>query len=208
MVLEPHFKSMSFNTFSNNKNFYDGNQDPDVNFFLENIPSLNTEHFSPSDDKIGFSKFESSDTFLVLHLNIRSSRKNFEDFKELHKTLNLKFSMACFSETWADVNKLENDSLIQLPGYNVLHQIRKNRRSGGISIFVQESLSFKRRQDLGINSEAVESRSIEISNKKCKNIILNTIYRPLNGDIETCENYFRNLLAKNDTVNKVTGGSL
>ena len=99
MALEPHFKSMSFNTFSNNNNFYDGNQDPDVNFFLENIPSLNTEYFSPSDVKIGFSKFESSDTFSVLHLNTRSLRKNFEDFKELYKTLNLKFSIVCFSET-------------------------------------------------------------------------------------------------------------
>ena len=48
----------------------------------------------------------------------------------------------------------------------------------------------------------MESFSIEILNKKCKNIILNTIYRPPNGDIETCENYFKNLFAKNDTVNK------
>ena len=50
--------------------------------------------------------------------------------------------------------------------------------------------------------EAVESLSIEILNKKCKNVILNTIYTPPNGDIETCENYFKNLFAKNSTVNK------
>ena len=48
----------------------------------------------------------------------------------------------------------------------------------------------------------MKSLSIEILNKKCKNIILNTICRPPNGDIETCENYFKNLFAKNDTVNK------
>ena len=58
-------------------------------------------------------------------------RKNFEDFKELYNTFNLKFSIVCFSETWEDDDKLENDSLTQLPGYNVLHQIRKNRRGGG-----------------------------------------------------------------------------
>ena len=28
------------------------------------------------------------------------------------------------------------------------------------------------------------------------------MYRPLNGDIVTCENYFKNLFAKSDTVNK------
>ena len=92
----------------------------------------------------------------------RSLRKNSEDFKGLYKTLNLKFSTVWFSETWADDNKPENDSLIQLIGYNVLHQIRKNRRAERISIFVRESLSFKKQQDLDINQEAVESISIEI----------------------------------------------
>ena len=48
----------------------------------------------------------------------------------------------------------------------------------------------------------MESLSISILNKKCKNIILNTIYRPPNGDIKICENHFKNLFAKNDTVNK------
>ena len=70
-------------------------------------------------------------------------------------------------------------------------QVRKNHQGGGISTFLYESLSFKRQQDLGINSEAVESLSAEILNKKCKNIILNTICRPPNKDIETCENYFK-----------------
>ena len=78
MAPEPNFESMSFNPFSNNNNFSDGNQDPDVNFFLGNIPSLNTEYFSPSDIKIGFSKFKSSDSFSVLHLNTRSLGKNFK----------------------------------------------------------------------------------------------------------------------------------
>ena len=113
--------------------------------------------------------------------------------RNFYKTLNLKFSIVCFSETWANDNNLGNDSLIQLPGYNVLHQV---------SIFVYESLSFKRREDLGINSEAVESLSMEIWNKKCKNIIINTIYRPLKEDIEICEIYFKNLFSKNGTVNK------
>ena len=141
MAPEPNFESMSFNPFSNDNHFFDSNQDPDVHFFLDNIPSLN---ISPSDVKIGFSKFESPDRFSVLHLIIRSFRKTFGDFKDIYKTLNLKFSIVYFSETWGDDNKLKNDSLIQLPGYNILHQIRKNSRGGGISMFVHESLPFKR----------------------------------------------------------------
>ena len=80
--------------------------------------------------------------------------------------------------------------------------MRKNHRGWGISIFVHESLPFKRRHGFGINSQAVQSLSIEILNKNCKNIIFNTAYIPPNGDIETCKKYFKNLFAKNDTVNK------
>ena len=54
-------KGKGINPFSNNNNFSDSNQDPDVNFFLDNIPSLNIEYFLPSDVEIGFSKFESPD---------------------------------------------------------------------------------------------------------------------------------------------------
>ena len=70
MAPEPNFESMSFNN-----NFSDNNQDPDVNFFLGNILSVNTEYFLPFDVKIGFSKFESPEIFSVLHLNIRSLKK-------------------------------------------------------------------------------------------------------------------------------------
>ena len=66
-----------------------------------------------------------------------------------------------------------------------MFSIRKNRRGGGISIFVHESLSVRMRQDMGINLDPLESPSIVILIKKCKNVILNTVYRPTNGDIET-----------------------
>ena len=99
MAPEPNFESMNFIPFSSNNNFSDSNEDPDVNFFLDNILSLNTEYFKPYDVKIGFSKFESPGVFSVLHLSIRSLRENCEDFKELYKTLKLKFSIVYFSET-------------------------------------------------------------------------------------------------------------
>ena len=48
MAPEPNFESMRFDPFSNNYNLSDDNQDPDVNFFLDNIPSLNTVNiFNP-----------------------------------------------------------------------------------------------------------------------------------------------------------------
>ena len=72
MAPGPNFKAISLNPFPNNSNFSDSNQDLGVYFFLDNIPSLNTEYVLPSDVTI---ESESPDTFSVLHLNIRSLRK-------------------------------------------------------------------------------------------------------------------------------------
>ena len=60
-----------------------------------------------------------------------------------------------------------------------------------------ENLSFKLREDLSINCDAVQSLSIEISSTKSKNIILNTIYRPPNGDMKQCETNFKDVFSKN-----------
>ena len=49
-------------------------------------------------------------------------------------------------------------------------------------IFIHESLCHKLRKDLSINSEATESLSIEISDKKASSLIFNAIYRPPTGD--------------------------
>ena len=63
---------------------------------------------------------------------------------------------------------------------------------------MHENLSFKLREDLGINCVAIQSLSIEISSTKPKNIILNTIYRPPNGDMKQCETHFKDIFSKND----------
>ena len=85
----------------------------------------------------------------------------------------------------------------QLSGYKVLHQTRKHRKVGGVCVFVHENLSFKLREDLSINCDAIQSLSIEISSTKSENIILNSIYRPPNGDMKQCETHFKDLFSKN-----------
>ena len=123
--------------------------------------------------------------------------KNFESFKEFCSKIKFKFSIVCFSETWVYDISFSKNSNFQLSGYKVLHQTRKNRKGEGACVFVHENLSFKLRKDLSINCDAIQSLSIEISSTKFKNIILNTIYRPLNGDMKQCETHFKDLFSKN-----------
>ena len=67
---------------------------------------------------------------------------------------------------------------------------------------MHESLCYTKRTDLCINCEAIESFSIEISNNDVKNIIFNIIYRPLDGNLEVCENYVQSNRSINSIRNK------
>ena len=61
---------------------------------------------------------------------------------------------------------------------------------------------YTKRNDVCINCEAIESLSIEIRNNDGKNIIFNIVYRPPDGDLEVCENYFQSILSHNSIRNK------
>ena len=70
---------------------------------------------------------------------------------------------------------------------------------------MHESFSFKLREKLSKNCDAVQSVCIKISSTKSKNIILYTIYRPLNSDMkkrETINGDIKNVvLAGNFNIN-------
>ena len=84
----------------------------------------------------------------------------------------------------------------------MLNENKKYRRGGGVAIFVHESLCYTKRNNLCINCEAIESLLIEIRNNDGKNVIFNIVYRPPDGDLEVCENYFQSILSHNSIRNK------
>ena len=63
---------------------------------------------------------------------------------------------------------------------------------------MHENLSFKLREDLSRNCDAIQPLSIEKSSTKSKNIILNTIFRSPNGDMKQWETHFKDIFLKND----------
>ena len=61
--------------------------------------------------------------FSVLHLNITSMRKNFENFKESLKNLSVSFSAICLSEKWCESQDESQNSNYILSGYNIFISI-------------------------------------------------------------------------------------
>ena len=104
----------------------------DVNFF-QDIPSFDTKYYSPPEVKQSFKNF-SEDAVSIFHVNIRSMKNNFENFKDLYYPLDFRFIIICFSETWAD-DSFGKNSLYQLKNYNVMHLIRNDRKGGRLCIF-------------------------------------------------------------------------
>ena len=66
-----------------------------------------------------------------------------------------------------------------------------------------ESLSYKVRDDLPVNSSAIECFCVEvlIFNKNSKSIVLNLTYQPPNGDPNELENHFKDILSKQEITN-------
>ena len=173
---------------SQSSDFKDNDQDPDVNFYQTQISSLDTSCYIPNEVKEKLENFQQK-SFSVLHLNIRSMSKNFESFREFLDSLCFTFSAICLSETWCQPHETSNSNL-QIPGYVSVHQTRKNRRGGGPCIFLLESLSYKVRDYLAVNSNAIKCFFGEVFNKNSKSIVLNLAYRLPNGDSNEPENHF------------------
>ena len=142
------FGSQCFNPFSINEELKDDDQDSDVNFYQTQISSLDTSYYIPNEVKENLENYQQK-SFSVLHLKIRSMSKNFEPFREFLESLCFSFSAICLSPTWCQPHETSN-SILQILGYVSLHMTRKNRRGGGLCIFLLESLSYKVRDDLAI----------------------------------------------------------
>ena len=142
------FENLKYSIADNNNNILlDDSCDPDVNFFNVNFENLNTPYLFPEDFNSAYENESPSNYFSVLHLNIRSIKKNFENFKMFLNSINFTFSIICFSETWLDETNSTENSLYELPNYMSKHQVRSDRRGGGVSIYVHKTFTFKVRSD-------------------------------------------------------------
>ena len=73
----------------------------------------------------------------VLHLNIRSMKKNFDgfqDFIDFIEDIDFSFSVICLSETWLLPHKI-SDLIFQLPRYDSFHLTREKIMKGGLCMF-------------------------------------------------------------------------
>ena len=81
-------------------------------------------------------KFSSSSGLLVLHVNIRSLQKHFDDLHELIAQSNLTPDIIAITETRKIINPSTN---VNIPGYR-FHHINPLTNAGGVRIYIRDNI--------------------------------------------------------------------
>ena len=102
--------------------------------------------------------------------------------------LKFNFSAICQSETWCESIDATKNSNYKLDGYRSFHQIKNERKGGGLYIVLR-------------TSDKIECLCIDILNKHSKKLIFDLSYRPPQGD-KTFERHLQDLLLKHDVHKK------
>ena len=153
---------------------------------------------SPSSEYLTLSQFNNvvkeydDTTFSLIHFNIRSINKHFEELQLfLNKPIRQKFSVIGLTETW-----LSQDSSLPyaLDGYDFVVNIRQHRVGGGVALYVSQMYDYVVRDELNSMTDSIESLFIEISVPGSKNIIIGVVYRPPNTNTKSFLDYFSDLV--------------
>ena len=154
----------------------------DSEFFSSfNAKSFDTKYLQRSEF---FQNNNSVNDFSILNVNIRSMQKNFETFKTFFKSLNFLFDVICLTETWEDPDSpINNNSLFNLPCYDLISQPRTQKKGGGTAIYILSTLSFQFKKQQSFLTKNIECLTIEVSNENGKNICVSCVYRPPDGSI-------------------------
>ena len=166
-----HLDSLIFNPFELNENeFVDPmtDIDPDFQYFSDisvqnNV--TNCQYFTEDTFNRKFREMTELESCLsILHVNIRSAPKNLASLEIMLSNLCIQFTIIGISETWFNEHSVQ---CYGINGYKGEHQFRVDRRGGGVSIFICNTIDYKSRTDLNILNENTESVFIEISKDAC-----------------------------------------
>ena len=112
----------------------------------------------------------------LVHYNIQSLLSVLDSFRITHERK--PFSLICLSETWLTEDIA--DSEVQLSGYSIIRRDRmntgKDRRGGGVAIYVASELNTIRRPDL--EHETLEHIVLEVRVEKRKPFLVLCVYIP------------------------------
>ena len=155
-------------------------RDPDMQFYLESNYIKNTKcdyYIEDTFIKNIWNKQEDKRALSMFHMYIKSLPKHFDELQQYLNVLKYDFSVISISETWLSEN---NADLYDLSWYVTIKCCRKERRGGGVSLYIRDEIPFTTRSALAYFDTEMESIFIEIDTEIFRtnsNIVIGLIYR-------------------------------
>ena len=182
------FEFDSYDKYTDENRNFDSSIDPDQNFFAEfkrNCKYVTQENFTASVTvKNGIS---------ILHVNCRSIKCNFEALRDFLLDLKFECDVIAVSESW--LNKDDDLSKIIIEGYTLENVNRKNRKGGGVLLYISDALSFIRTEKLCyVIDDMFECIGVELKMSNCKNISVICIYRTPNTNLHEFNQHLTGIL--------------
>ena len=176
------------------------NQKSDFDLNLE-ISSLFIENLNPCEyfDVNCIPNTDPEKSLFLLHLNIRSLQKHFDDLNQFLCMLPDQFHIICLSET-----RIFNEPKINvsLPGYSFYFS-NSTTHVGGVGIFVSNSLHDKEVSSYNLNLTSCENEWISVT---ClftqKEFVIGCIYRHPSSKLQPFCDCLRDSLANLNEANK------
>ena len=138
---------------------------------VERLPGPN----SLTIDEMG-SQFLQNKGMSIFHQNIRGLYQNFIQLQHM-LSLHPKINIMTLSETHIVENShMDNDSLYQIQGYNLLKRNRIKGHGGGVAVYISKNIRWKQRKEL--EDQISESIWIEIMIKGSKSLLIGCLYNP------------------------------
>jgi len=152
--------------------------------------SCQKDFSSPNDCLQYLNTVEDKNQLFVIHWNIRSLRKHFEELLTFLETLQYKPDIIILTETWlTDTETL----YFHISQYCDIFQCRQSQRGGGIAMYIKESLDF---QQIPLSTKSFESMWISLTNLGV-NTIVGGIYRPPSKSTLDFQTELENMLMSN-----------
>ena len=154
--------------------------DADLNHFNYLHPGMDTESTSEYYLNENFNNLVSGQgvRFSLIHFNIRSLLPKMDELVVELCELRCNFEVLCFTECWLSD---KNVDLVYFENYEHFSTLRRDRRGGGISVFVSQRNSTKILTNISFCCEFMESLVLEIGYGEFT-ILLGVFYRPPSTD--------------------------
>lgn len=168
--------------------------DVNVNHFDDIYPELSSDTQSHYHDVSSFKSHFTSSTcdFAVISSNIRSLYNKLDEFQTLLFSLECSFDIICITESWLTASTINMSSL---NNYRMFNVTRSETRGGGVAVYVRDKYESSVIDMVSHCMDHIESIFV-----KCiyhnRIIIVGSIYRPPNGDIDSFIETMEELLMK------------